>query len=152
MFIRNIRGHMKLVGSMTFLLILSIATIGAAAQPHQVFHYDPVVTQIEGVLETQTSPGPPNYESIPGGDKIEASWYLRLNRPIEIQPTANDKVENAEPERNVQVIQLAIMNDKLWKQLANGKRVSVAGSLYHRWNGHHRARVLMEVNNVSEVK
>ena len=117
-----------------------------------VSHYNPAVEELKGTVETQTFPGPPNYESIENGDEIERCWFLRLDHPIDVvanQPTTD---LGWKTEKKVEILHMAIINDGDWKKVKNGKRVKVAGKLFNRQNGHHHSRVLIEVDRIDEIK
>src|SRR5262245_15635326 len=135
-----------------FFSLLSISSLGAAA-----LTYDPAVVNLEGTLELQAFPGPPSYESIRDGDEIERHFYLRLNLPIDVVPSGQHPgVENPELERKVKIMQLSIgeEDEALWskfRQAGPGKRVKVRGKLFHRFNGHHHSRVLLEVMSMEPL-
>ena len=99
-------------------------------------------------IEIQTFPGAPNYESIKEGDKIEKGWILKIDDPFDMVPTSHDEDVEAAPEKNIKFVHLAIMNDKIWPELKQGKHVSVEGVIYHRENGHHHSRVLLETEKL----
>ncbi len=135
----------------TFLLLFLFSCASLAA--NQVLTYGPSVVELKGTLDLQTFPGPPNYESIAGGDRIERHFYLKLNRPIDVLPKTgeNSGVENAEEERNVKIIQLSISEERLWsrfRKLGEGGSVKLRGTLFHRFTGHHHSRVLMVVTDM----
>lgn len=120
----------------------------SAAEP--IFHFSPSVSELEGFVETQTFPGPPNYESILSGDAIERGWYLRLLQPMTV--ISNDPKTDLgwKTEKNVKIIQIAMIptDPSDWKKLSNGKRIKITGKLFNRQTGHHHARVVMEVQHV----
>ena len=107
--------------------------------------------ELTGSLTTQTFPGPPGYESIKSGDEPERGFYLKLDSPIDLMPNvSNHDVENAQSEKAVQIMQLAIdaEDDKLWRRfrgIGAGQHVKIAGTLFHRFTGHHHSRVLLDV-------
>jgi hypothetical protein len=139
-----------------FLLLTLFSSLSFAG--NQVFTYGPSVVDLTGHLDLQTFPGPPNYESIGAGDKIERYFYLKLDQPIDVQPKKeNVGIENAEPEKNVKVIQLSIAadDDGLWgkfRKLGKGAHVKIQGTLFHRFTGHHHSRVLMIATSVHAVE
>lgn len=110
--------------------------------------YDPSTVALTGTIEMQTFSGLPNYESIASGDKAEKNFYLRLDHSIDVIGDKNNPGNNAETEKNVRIVQLAIGDDEAWEQVVKagaGAHVSLKGHLYHRFNGHHHSRVLMSV-------
>lgn len=128
-------------------ILISSKSIAAAAS-RQVVHYEPAIVSLVGTLETQTFAGPPNYESIVKGDKIEAGWYLRLDKPIDVIDKAEGDGGSEESERNVRVVQVVVNNDKIWKELRDGRRCKLRGVLFHRVTGHHHARVLIRAEEL----
>jgi hypothetical protein len=47
----------------------------------------------------QTFPGPPNFDSIKGGDDIERHFYLKLDVPVDVLPTGpHPTVDNPDEE------------------------------------------------------
>ena len=116
----------------------------------QIFYYRPTVVELTGKLELQTFPGPPNYESISSGDQIERGFYLKLDAPINVSAGKLAQVDISDPEKNVRILQLAINgeDDPLWAKFkAAGKvtHVRIKGGLFHRFTGHHHARILLNV-------
>ena len=120
----------------------------------EIFTYRPAIVELTGTLELQTFPGPPNYESIQHGDEIETHFYLRLKNPIEVKPTGKHQdVDNPEPETNVKILQMTIgtQDSGVWSKIQNlGKeaKVTVRGKLFHRFTGHHHARVLIGIDSI----
>jgi Domain of unknown function (DUF4431) len=112
--------------------------------------YEPHVTQLTGTLVKEVAPGAPNYSSIEDGDKAETYWFLKLQTPVDID--ADKAVPVNEQERNISKIQLVLdhVQYKKWKSQLK-KRVTVTGTLFHRWNAHHHAPVLMIVQNVRAI-
>ncbi len=137
-----------------FLVLLSSWSF--AGNP--VFIYEPAAVELMGILDLQTFPGPPNYESISAGDEIERHFYLRLETPAEVAPKGeHPTVVDPERERNVRIMQLAIdaEDDALWarfRKIGKGSRVKISGTLFHRFTGHHHSRVLLNVRTMEPVK
>src|SRR4051794_13357695 len=104
-----------------------------------VLHYEPAVVELKGTIEQQTFPGPPDYENIANGDKIEKGWYLKLSQPVDIIATIDDAPSaNSETERNVKIMQLTWSESpELKKSVKNAtnlkKEVRLKGYLFHRW-------------------
>ena len=149
----------KIIYCLTFLVCLANGLIfySSFATAHgKLAFYAPEITAIEGILERQTFPGPPNYESIFKGDTVERGWYLRLNQPIDVASSAfSSKLNDDELEKNVQIMQIVVMTNEQAKQLKNipsGKRLTIRGTLFHQLTGHHHSRVLISVNNFSVEK
>lgn len=140
---------------MRFLPLLLVFFTLLSFAVDKVLTYGPSIVELTGTLDLQTFPGPPNYESIKDGDKIERHFYLKLEEPINVLPgKENSGIESADVELNVKVIQLSISEEdnKLWsrfRKIGEGGRVTIQGTLFHRFTGHHHSRILMVVNKIS---
>ena len=83
-------------------LLLFYVQSARASRP--VLHYEPVFFDLAGVLDLQTFPGPPNYESIASGDEVERHFYLKLDLAIDVSGIGADvSIDNPGYERNVKV-------------------------------------------------
>jgi hypothetical protein len=139
------------------LLLLILFTRQSLAE-NKVLAYAPTVVELTGELDLQTFPGPPNFESIKNGDDVERHFYLKLDKPFDVSPTkATEGVENAEDEKNIGIVQLAISeeDDKLWnkfRKAGRGALVRIKGTLFHRFTGHHHSRVLLAVTEINLLK
>lgn len=135
---------------MKFRLAIYLFLPLSAFAGNRVVNYKPSVVELGGILELQTFPGPPNYESITSGDQIERGFYLRLDAPLDVVKGNEDRIDNPVTEKNVKIVQLAINaeDNALWSKFqseGNGAHVRVRGDLFHRFTGHHHARVLLDV-------
>ncbi len=135
------------------LFFVSILPASALGAPERLT-YAPKVVELAGRLELQTFPGPPNFESISSGDDMERGYYLRLDHPVTVEPTGkHPEVDNPVREANVKIVQLAMNpeDDKLWarlRKLGKNAHVSACGTLFHRFTGHHHARILLDVESI----
>lgn len=140
-----------------FALFVLIFNFSLAHGSNPVLHYEPAIVELTGIIEQQTFPGPPEYESIANGDEIEKGWYLRLSQMVDVVETKSDAPSaESETERNVKIMQLTWGNDKLDQVIRNAtkrkNRIRLKGYLFHRWSGHHHSRVLMWVDKLEEIK
>ena len=120
-------------------------------QTHQTktVFYEPSVTELKGSLFQKTYPGPPNYESIEDGDMPETPIILALSEPIDVQAALPEDDFN-QPEKEVREVQIlfdGVPPEDLWEQ-----GIVVKGTLFSAHTGHHRRRVLMEVNDWEPIK
>jgi hypothetical protein len=143
-----------LINDYSVHMFWKILIVGMLTVPNTIFcrvvHYDPAVIECKGKLRLINFPGPPNYESIKGGDVKEGAFILELDKPFDVEPTHNpDEPPNTDWEKNVQRIQLVVIgrSDKVLEKRI-GKRVSVRGKLFHSITGHHHTPVLMEIVKV----
>jgi len=79
----------------------------------------------------------------------ETPIILALSEPIDVQAASpEDDFNQSEKEvREVQIIFDAVPPKDLWEQ-----GIVVTGALFSAHTGHHRRRVLMEVNDWEPVK
>lgn len=131
------------------LLLLSLEAFAG----NQIFYYGPPTSELIGILDMQTFPGPPNYESINSGDEIERHFYLKPAKSIDVLEGKNFKAQSEATERNVKIIQLAVSadNDVLWarfRKAGKGAHVKIRGEIFHRFTGHHHSRVLLSVEGM----
>lgn len=142
---------------MKFLFLILLLSMSQSFAKNKLLTYDPTVVELTGALDEQTFPGPPNYYSIKDGDEIEGCYYFKLDQPIDVRATKDSApAVNSDPEKNVKVVQLAILgtDEKLWKifrKIGVGGRAKIKGTLFHRWTGHHHARVLLSVTEVEPL-
>ena len=117
-------------------------------------HYEPESVTLIGTVEEQAFPGRPGYESIKNGDEVERGWYLRLSSAIDLEFAKNEGDSNAEPEKDVKVLQIAGVSDKAASALLKlaGKRAKLRGVLFHAYTAHHHARVLLRVHSIEAAE
>lgn len=137
--------------------LILISSLPLAYGSNSIFHYEPAIVELTGVIEQQTFPGRPGYESIANGDEIEKGWYLRLSKPVDVVETKDDAPSaEAETEKNVRIMQLTWsareLDSQIRKVTKEKKKVRLKGHLFHRWSGHHHSRVLMWVDRLEENK
>lgn len=135
------------------LLLLSLLFISAVCfASNQTVYFEPKETTLTGVITMLTFPGPPNYENIKQGDKAEKGPYLILEKPVDIELAPNEKqVGNDTPTKNIQIIQLIVLNEKDWETIKKGNNVQITGTLSSPITGHHHARGLLEVKEVKLI-
>jgi len=117
-------------------------------------YFQPKKTELIGTIESQTFPGPPNYENIANGDEVESGWYLRLSGPINITYAPREKaVDNDMPLKNVKIVQMIVHYSSPTKELVkSGNKVKITGTLLGKLTGHHHARVLINIENIEMEK
>ncbi len=107
--------------------------------------YEPSVEILVGVVERDTFPGPPNYESVASGDRPEVCWVLKLPSPICMQGREGDDIDVSED--NIREIQVVFQDASSYKRYSKlvGHKVRVTGTLFHQMSGHHHTLVLVQV-------
>ena len=110
--------------------------------------YEKVTVQLTGRIVIRTFPGPPNYESIKEGDKPERPWFLRLSNPICMKADKDNEFNLAEAK--VSDIHLVLHPEQFRKLRTIMKKgpVTLSGTLFHSFNAHHHAPVLMRVTGI----
>lgn len=121
------------------------------AECREYLSYEPAVVKLTGVIISKTYPGPPNYESIRGGDEPETYWLLALSHPICVNEKPSAFYEAA---KNVRRVQLVFSSEKAYKTYRRllGKRVTATGTLYGAHTGHHKTPVLLTVDSLTRAR
>ena len=121
-----------------------------AESPGDCLTYEKVAVQLTGRIVIKTFPGRPNYESIAQGDEPEKPWLLRLSKPICMKADKDDEFNVAEA--RVSEIHLVLHQEQYRKLRTIMKKglVTLSGTLFHSFNAHHHARVLMRVTAIKD--
>ncbi len=131
-------------------LLVSSVTSGA---PAQCVRYEPAVVELTGTVIRGRFPGPPNFESIEGGDREERPLLLVLNRTLCVLPDSTSSI-NAEGVREIRRIQLFVP-DRFWEEILDSammRQVAVTGKLTHAVTGHDHTAVILEVSGVRPLE
>jgi hypothetical protein len=130
------------------VLILLAGIASAQKGRRDCLEYGPVEVRLDGRIERQTFPGPPNYGSVTEGDKPDVQWILHLSNSVCVNEQHGDEINQAES--GVLEIQLVIMHAGDWKRYSPlvGKSVQVKGTLFHGFNAHHQTAVLLQVGSI----
>ncbi|MFM9924885.1 DUF4431 domain-containing protein [Variovorax sp. H27-G14] len=128
--------------ALAFTLATSLATSLANAT---TYSYEPAVVTLQGTL--LSSPG-----ETPDGEKLTFP-SLRLNKPITVQAPPTAPGAEAEAEKGVVLLHMALnaKNMATFKAL-KGQQVKVVGTLFHADNGHHQTNVLVSPVSIERVK
>ncbi|CRG52637.1 DUF4431 domain-containing protein [Yersinia wautersii] len=117
---------------------------------HSVFAYCPdenLQVTLQGKLVEHIYPGPPNWESIKGGDEAVKNDFLQLDAPFEC--------DIATDEESVSDVQLIFLRDAKTssKEAQNwlNKNVIVTGKTMYAQTGWHYTTVLLLVDEVKEI-
>jgi hypothetical protein len=116
----------------------------AVGQSKDCLKYEPDTVKVVGVIERDTFPGRPNYESIKDGDESEIYWILKLSKSVCVIGKPNDDLN--ESENNITEMQLVLTEEQydVYRKLI-GKKVVVSGTLFHSISAHHKTTVLISV-------
>ncbi len=129
------------------VLIINLLFAAPAFGADPCLKYEREKISLAGVITERVFPGPPNYENIRKGDAPETAWILHLDTPVCVVPI-DPKDDIDEPESNVTDMHLIIYGSYKKYEALPGKRVIVSGTLTHSISGHHRTRVLIEVEDI----
>jgi hypothetical protein len=130
------------------LLAAAAPSAPATACLHTSAERDLPVT-LSGRLESHVYPGPPNYESIRGGDRAEGAYILVLDRPICI----DDGGEFGNARAPFRRVHIYTARDALQPRLqaAVGHRIRISGQGFAAWTAHHRAPLVVEVRALGRI-
>jgi hypothetical protein len=120
---------------------------GSLTATDPCLHYETENVELVGIMRRHVFPGPPNFESVEGGDAPEKCWVLHLPQPICVVSAAPDTQQINEPESGISQLQLNQVDYKASHRLL-GKRVKVQGHLVHAITGHHHTKVMLEVLSI----
>ncbi|HEY6010791.1 MAG TPA: DUF4431 domain-containing protein [Nitrospirota bacterium] len=131
-------------------LAINLLFAASAFGADPCLRYEPEKVSLTGIITERVFPGPPNYENIKKGDRPETAWILHLDKPVCVVPV-NPKDDIDEPESNVTDMHLIIFGSYKKYEALLGKQVVAHGSLTHSITGHHRTRVLIEVEDITRA-
>lgn len=80
------------------------------------------------------------------GDAAEVHWLLHLDRPVCTAGTGDEPAE-----AGIRKVQL-VLSDHARHRALLGRRVRVAGPLFHAQTGHHHTPVLLEVRGLAAAR
>ncbi len=103
---------------------------------------------LTGIVQMRAFPGPPNYESIEGGDQKDVQPILVLTKPVCVDgKTALSSFDVSES--MVREMQLLVPFELRARMAAlAGKLASYRGHLMHQQNAQHRTAVLFIVEDI----
>jgi len=129
------------------LTLVLLVGFCASASGQKCLEYGATVS-LSGTLRSQVFPGPPNYESIKRGDRKETAIILTLM--ARVCTTDSDPQVVDVPETGIREMQLVVTKNLHWKTVRRlmGKRAVVTGTLFHVHTGHHRTKVLVDVDSI----
>ena len=129
------------------VLLMILPLMAEAASGSREFRYDPAVVKLSGTVVLRAYAGPPNFESIRRGDRLERCWILKLNAPIDV--VADEDDDDNETQRGVSEIQIVLLGaERPSALLRAGRRVIVSGRLFSWQTAHHRTPVLIAVSGL----
>ena len=130
------------------LAVICLAPFSASASDAPCLKYEPEVVKLAGTMKRVVFPGPPNYESVKGGDAPETYYVLFLEQAVCVQGDPRSQT-NSETESGVKSLQLMGIDYKKARRLL-GKPVVAEGTLMHSETGHHHTAVLLQVKSLAK--
>jgi Domain of unknown function (DUF4431) len=129
------------------LVALGTYFVSSIASAEQCLQYEPVTVAIQGSVSLIPAYGPPGFGENPRHDAHEDYLALTLNTSMCVTASSKPQTENV-AEGDIKTVQLVFRNSEAFQRakLWIGKKISVTGSLYHGFTGHHHTTVLLKVN------
>jgi hypothetical protein len=127
--------------------MLAVAFVVAATAhplaPRPCLTYRPDTVMVTGVLSRRTFPGAPSFGENPEGDDKETGYYLDLRTPVCTVAGTSDEAKTGV--HRVQLVLDSAGYARLRPKL--GKSVSLRGTLFAEFTGHHHAPLLLDVSH-----
>jgi hypothetical protein len=137
----------------SILLTLSCSTkVLKQEVVEKCLNFEPEKVQLTGLLYSKSFPGPPNYEDIKKGDKVEIYWLIKTIKDFCVNDTKDNWAGKLLNQSEVQlVIMPAIFDLYKTKKSLIGKNVIVKGTLFPQMSGHHKTNVLITVESLEKA-
>jgi hypothetical protein len=115
--------------------------------------YQPDTVALTGTLSRRTEPGPPNFESVRGGDAPETYFYLDLPHRVCTIGAADSESANAAATgvTQVQLVFTQTSYHRLRPYVRRHQVVTLRGTLSAAISGHHHAPLLLTVTEFSAL-
>lgn len=107
---------------------------------------DPSKLVFSGLLTQNVFPGPPNYESIEMGDRPSTAFLLDLPEPVCV--SGDDFISSDEQVSTIHVYSDDAKANEDLARFADQHVVVVAAEAFGSHTGHHRARLVVEVQSI----
>lgn len=112
------------------------------------YSYEPNEVVLKGKIVKKYAYGPPGYGESPDIDEKIVYYVLLLNQTINVK--GDENTPNSDTFKDVREIQLVYFDiDKL--KALNNKLVSIKGTLFQAFSGHHYTDVLMNIESIDEI-
>lgn len=124
------------------VLILFSPLQGALGEEKACLRYEPVAVKLTGAVIFRT------FSDANGNPEL--SPLLLLDHPVCVEAAGGDRIN--ESEYDVIAVHL-VVELKEFGQLRKlmGRSVTTRGTLFHKFNAHHHAAVLLTVKNIQEL-
>jgi len=125
--------------------ILAVLSVLGCRAAQACLDYAPSVVTLRGTLVVRVFPGPPNYEDVRSGDRLEEASLLLLPQPVCANGVPGDSIAPAE--HDVLSVHLVPSPSTIPAALRD-REVIVTGTLFHSHTGHHRSNLLLNVMSI----
>ncbi|MBC7690313.1 MAG: DUF4431 domain-containing protein [Methylotenera sp.] len=99
---------------------------------------------LSGIISHQDFAGPPHFESVANGDRLERAWILNLKERVCVVASPGDELFYTQDSvREVQILCQEACIKKV--SISEGKELNLVGTLFSGHTGHHHKGVLMDV-------
>jgi hypothetical protein len=132
---------------------LAIAATSASAQGGQrttCLRYEPDTARIAGTLTRHMYYGAPGYGEDPTRDDKEVGFYLHVAAPLCMQAGSDDSDVARSGIRRIQLVLDQDGYTRLRPYL--GKKVTLRGTLFGAFTGHHHTPVILDVSRPARVE
>lgn len=143
--------------SIYFYLIIFFITLASCKakvtenkKTENCLSYETRNVQLIGQIFRKSFPGPPNYQDIKKGDEEEIYWLIKTITPFcvnESEMMFGDKVDN---QFEAQLVMSSAFNFYQMRRALLGQKVIVKGTLFPQHTGHHKTRVLINVESLEK--
>ena len=144
---------MKIATFRTLAAISLIFLTSSAASAAECLQYEPTMVTIHGRVSLKPAYGAPGFGEDPKHDAREDYLALTLDTPICMAATAKPQTADV-AETGITTMQLVFDNAEAFRKAKRwvGKQVSVTGSLYHCFTGHHHTTVLLTLKDIGPAR
>jgi hypothetical protein len=113
--------------------------------------YESAIVTVQGSVLLTPAYGAPGFGEDPKLDAREDYLELTLDTPACV--TASSKFTDDVAETDIKTMQLVFRTGEAFQKAKRwiGKQVSVVGSLYHGFTGHHHTTVLLKVKEIRQT-
>jgi Domain of unknown function (DUF4431) len=126
--------------------------VSSVVSARECLDYEPAMITIQGSVSLKPAYGPPGFGEDPKHDAREDYLALTLDAPVCMKASSEPHTDDVS-ETEIKAMQLVFRNGEAFKQTEQWieKRISVTGSLFHGFTGHHHTTVLLKVKEIGQA-
>jgi hypothetical protein len=123
--------------------------VSSAVSAGECLSYEPAIVTLQGSVSLKAAYGPPGFGEDPMHDAHEDYLALTLDAPVCMMASSKPHTDDV-AETDIKMMQLVFPNGENFQKAKQwiGKRISLNGSLYHAFTGHHHTTVLLKVKEI----